>query len=146
MAKSTGKVQYIFVADSDSVKVNQLLAIIENPVNYEGYLAIDSLVKIDKNPLDISRIWATINKPVCRYGQLYDPLSTYMKSIEEYQNFKNIDTYTAQEKHINKKLRICVRTLHCYLIRWPLQKRTFDWQIVRLSVIQFYIVMIIFQL
>ncbi|QQS52733.1 MAG: HlyD family efflux transporter periplasmic adaptor subunit [Bacteroidota bacterium] len=105
LAKSTGKVQYIFVADSDSVKVNQLLAIIENPVNYEGYLAIDSLVKIDKNPLDISRIWATINKPVCRYGQLYDPLSTYMKSIEEYQNFKNIDTYTAQEKHINKKIK-----------------------------------------
>ncbi|WP_291860444.1 HlyD family efflux transporter periplasmic adaptor subunit [Marinilabilia sp.] len=107
LSKSSGKMQNLFVADGDSVKSGELLAIVESPVSSEGYkllrgfisLGVDSILEKEQE-----QKWEIISKE-SQLGELQSPFSEVVKYVSEYQTLKRIDYFQEKRKAVKERMR-----------------------------------------
>lgn len=96
LARSTGKLQALLVSEGDTVSTGQILAVIENPADFEAYLNLKYLTGLKPEPLKIRLILDSLNSRTLRFGELQMPLSAYLKSLDAYKSFVELDLYGVQ--------------------------------------------------
>jgi HlyD family secretion protein len=106
MAKATGKIEKIFVADNAQVRKDSILALLENPADFNEVLTmkggIDSIGKLVKNP------YPTLPEIVGNYtklGDLQTPYSLFLKQYNDYKNFIYLDYHYKKIQTINKEIQ-----------------------------------------
>ncbi|KAF0238864.1 MAG: hypothetical protein FD181_587 [Prolixibacteraceae bacterium] len=105
VARSDGKLDKIFVADKQKVEANSILAIIENPANYEdAYELIGLLERIQpyfSQPGLLSTL--TFNKEYS-LGQNHAYYSSLVSQLREYQTSVSFNTYEQRIKSLEKQV------------------------------------------
>lgn len=106
IAKTSGKVDAIFIKDKQDVKEGEILAIIENSANYEHVLKLkqllDSLEQFfsSYDTCSIQSINSTLS-----LGKIQIAYSAFINTFYEYKNFKDLDYYELKVSAIEKQLQ-----------------------------------------
>ncbi|MFV0590028.1 MAG: hypothetical protein ACK5M7_01470 [Draconibacterium sp.] len=91
ISRTSGKMQILFVNETDTVSKGKLLSVIENATNIEAYQKLkfaiysDSLIAIDSS-IDMIKLEAL--------GELQTPYANYQKALEEIHSYWNIGYYS----------------------------------------------------
>ncbi|OFY38698.1 MAG: hypothetical protein A2X18_08445 [Bacteroidetes bacterium GWF2_40_14] len=92
VAKTSGRLQKVFKNEGDLVSVGGVVAIIENPISYENYLDLKSIVQQFSDTLavngNISNCSFISN---LQFGELQSGYTQFYKSLIEYKNFLQIN-------------------------------------------------------
>ncbi|GAO27857.1 HlyD family secretion protein [Geofilum rubicundum] len=104
LARSTGKLQALLVSEGDTVSPGQILAVIENPADFEAYLNLKYLTGLKPEPLKTRVILDSLNSINIRFGELQIPLSAYVKSLDAYKSYIELDLYGVQRKSAQVKI------------------------------------------
>lgn len=105
LAKSSGKLQSLFVNNGDTVKTGDLLAIIENPASFEGYQSIKQLINQNMEPSIVGTKLDSMMKNGVRFGELQVSLASWLKSIDDYNAYKKTQYFPTKQKAIESKIR-----------------------------------------
>lgn len=105
LSKSSGKLQYLFVNNGDTVKTGNLLAIIENPASLEGYQSIKQLTDQNLEPAIVGMKLDSMMKKRVRFGELQLSLASWLKSIEDYNAYIKTEYFPTKQKAIESKIK-----------------------------------------
>ena len=106
VAKSSGKIQGLFVTDEQLVKMNQPLAVIENPARYEDIKHIkNNLNKLSAYILNFDTLGFLDSRNDYILGMIQPYFSLFLKNFMEYQSFIKIDYHTNKILSIRKELQ-----------------------------------------
>jgi HlyD family secretion protein len=101
VARSNGKIQELFVKANDSVKANEVIAIIENTADYEQVKKL-SLPSPKEGFFDvISSIPPLGGRGL---GELQTPYENYCKALKDYQLFKELDYNNLKIKALEQQI------------------------------------------
>jgi HlyD family secretion protein len=99
--------QKLFVAEGDSVKSGELLAIVESPVSIKGYELLRSFIDMGLDSiLEKEQVgkWETLSKK-SQLGELQSPFSEVVKSVSEYQTLKRIDYFQEKGRAVKERMQ-----------------------------------------
>lgn len=85
VAKTSGKLQELYVGNNQQVKANTLLAVIENPARTNDIVRLKELVEQAGNSLDTI---ALVPSQQLQLGSLQSLYSSFYLSMSEYKQFK----------------------------------------------------------
>lgn len=101
VAKTSGRLQELYVKDESLVSTNDIIAVIENSASTHDVLILDSLLSITTNEED----FLEFNIDDAHLGSIQGTYSALMKVITEYKNFINNNLYDqrifAEEEMLN---------------------------------------------
>ena len=92
IAKTSGKISELFVADLQDVQADQPLALIENPANLNDVLYLDTIFFSLNQSIDKFNTFNIHNKEL-RLGSLQSSFSNLLLQLESYNNFVNLNYY-----------------------------------------------------
>jgi len=97
-AKASGKIQNLFVIDQQQVKKDEVLAVIENPANYNDIQMVDGQLKLfnPNSPLQNEQIKNFSRK--LNLGSIQSFYADFLKNLDDYYKFVSLDYY---QKKIN---------------------------------------------
>ena len=106
VARSTGKIVQLNVEDKQEVKADQLIALIENPANYED-------IKILKSHIDaVQPCYDTLNYlPEVKFnrnlllGEIQEFYSLFLAKNEELKQFNRNNIYQLKDKNFENQIR-----------------------------------------
>ncbi len=105
IAKSTGKIEKLFVKDNQQVNENETLAIIENTANYNDVfkvkLILDSLSQVIKSPESIRPI---IPSDIFKLGNIQTSYSAFLKHYNDYRNFIALNYHQKMIESVRKEI------------------------------------------
>ena len=87
VARTSGKLQELYVGNNQRVKANTLLAVIENPAGTNDILRLKELLRQAENSLDTI---ALVPSQQLRLGRLQSLYSSFYLSMSEYRQFKEL--------------------------------------------------------
>lgn len=87
VAKTSGKLQELYVGNNQQVKANTLLAVIENPAKTNDIVRLKELVEQAGNSLDTI---ALVPSQQLQLGSLQSLYSSFYLSMSEYKQFKEL--------------------------------------------------------
>lgn len=87
VARTSGKLQELYVGNNQRVKANMLLAVIENPAGTNDILRLKELLRQAENSLDTI---ALVPSQQLRLGSLQSLYSSFYLSMSEYRQFKEL--------------------------------------------------------
>ncbi|CDA85327.1 uncharacterized protein BN772_03555 [Bacteroides sp. CAG:754] len=87
VAKTSGKLQELYVGNNQQVKANTLLAVIENPARTNDIIRLKELVEQAENSLDTI---ALVPSQQLQLGSLQSLYSSFYLSMSEYRQFKEL--------------------------------------------------------
>lgn len=87
VARTSGKLQELYVGNNQQVKANTLLAVIENPAGTNDILRLKELLRQAENSLDTI---ALVPSQQLRLGSLQSFYSSFYLSMSEYRQFKEL--------------------------------------------------------
>ena len=97
VAKSSGKIEELFVKDNQYVESGTHLAIIENPANYKDVLKLDGKINEIRNILPDFEIIVKLEMETnYLLGEVQPLFAGFIKTHKDYQNFIELD-YHAQK-------------------------------------------------
>jgi len=99
VAKTSGRIDTLLVAEKQNVTKNQILGILENTANTEDILTLE-------NQLDTFSINAICAFRAFSLGELQPAYSAFLKSYEDYQFFIKTDYHSKKIKSIEKQKNI----------------------------------------
>lgn len=106
-ARTSGRIQDIFVEDKQIVSPGDILAIIENPAEYSDVVLLKSKLSFVKDffyyydPEMVSVFNTNL-----KLGELQYSYSTYLKSLNDYRNFLQLDYHDKKIKSLNQELAL----------------------------------------
>ena len=98
IARSSGKIQELFVKANDSVKAYEVIAIIENTTNYKALTTLES--KLGKEDFSNEKL----NIDFSLLGELQTPYENYCKALKDYQLFKELDYNNLKIKALEQQI------------------------------------------
>lgn len=101
VAKSTGKIQHVYVSDNQQVKENTYLALIDNAAKMEDVLYVRNFLK-SQSPWEVDSV-ALPTKELA-LGDFQTLYSSYYSALAEYIQFKNLDYYKTKVKLMKKRV------------------------------------------
>ncbi len=103
LAKTTGKIQNLFVSDNDLVSKNQVVGVIENPGNYES---VESLAKNLEKFKSNFKSGEIINLSYKTYilGEIQVNYASFYKHIDEYNKTIKLDYHQRKIELYKKEL------------------------------------------
>jgi len=106
VARSSGKISKLYVNDGQEVKTNTVLAIIENPASTEDILFLKHFLKDKNNPDSmISAIkHKTISINELSLGELQSSYTSFLNSLNEYDNYYSLNYYENKIKAIRSQI------------------------------------------
>ena len=87
VARTSGKLQELYVGNNQQVKANALLAVIENPAGTNDILRLKELLRQAENSLDTI---ALVPSQQLQLGSLQSLYSSFYLSMSEYRQFKEL--------------------------------------------------------
>jgi HlyD family secretion protein len=118
VARATGKIDTLFVADNEVVEKEQYLAVIENPANFEDVARLKELVtsyektvtsnelQVTSNPSDPAFVTRHSLLPTPRLGELQSFYYQFTKSIEDYNYFIQADYYNQKINALRRQIAL----------------------------------------
>ncbi|MDP2423904.1 MAG: HlyD family efflux transporter periplasmic adaptor subunit [Bacteroidales bacterium] len=107
IAKTSGKIESLFVADNQLVTKFQVLATIENPANYIDVLSLINLIDSIELVLNFQESMSLvnpINKMDKRLGELQGYYSLFTTAYNNYLHFIHLDYYPQKIKALEKQV------------------------------------------
>jgi HlyD family secretion protein len=104
LSKASGKIQSLFVDDRDSVENGQLLAIIENPADFESYKNLKQLTEIHPEPMRVFAAWDSLGGNSAKLGELQIPFAAWLKAIDDYRAFTDIASFRKKRDDLLRKI------------------------------------------
>ena len=92
IAKTSGKISELFVADMQEVETDQALALIENPAQLNDVLYLDTILQNLNQSIDRFTIYSFHRKDL-KLGNLQSSFSNLLLQLEAYNNFVNLNYY-----------------------------------------------------
>ena len=92
IAKTSGKISELFVADLQDVQTDQPLALIENPANLNDVLYLDTILNSLNQSIDMFNTFNIHHKEL-RLGSLQSSFSNLLLQLESYNNFVSLNYY-----------------------------------------------------
>lgn len=109
VARTTGKIDQLFVQDKDSVKKNQLIAVLENTANHEDVIRLEeNLHETDPFFITFDTIYYKPINPDYRLGDIQADFSSFLRLYNNYISFIRLKFYPQkiesleQQKHMQK--------------------------------------------
>jgi multidrug resistance efflux pump len=104
IARSSGKIQNLFVSDNETVKKDQMLGIIENPADYSSInILMEQLNKFEitfkPNSLFV------INKDNLVLGNIQSYYTNFFKNIDSYNQMIKLDYYDQKLSLYNQEIK-----------------------------------------
>jgi len=97
-AKTSGKIQNLFVIDQQQVKKDQVMAVIENPANFNDIQLVDDQLKLfDPNTLVNNESFKNFSRNL-NLGSIQSFYADFLKNLDDYNKFVSLDYY---QKKIN---------------------------------------------
>ena len=90
ISKSSGKIQNLFVSDRDLVQKDQIIAVIENPADYESINLIEKLLIRFNSEFKTGNLFE-LGKRKLELGNVQSLYANYYKNIEEYNHMISLD-------------------------------------------------------
>lgn len=101
VAKTSGKIQNLFVKNNDIVKKNNILGVLENPAKYKSINKLDSFLSRFNSTFKLGRI-IILDKENLELGNVQSLYSNFIKTIEEYNQMILLD-YHSQKIELYKQ-------------------------------------------
>ncbi len=117
VARSSGKIQHLFVKPNDSLKAGQVVAVLENTADYEQVKEIRQISQIAPQPpkgadsaLRFDKITSKTPSPLGRagvgllLGELQTPYENYCKALKDYEIFKELNYNALKIKSLQQQI------------------------------------------
>ncbi len=101
IARTTGKIDTIFVEDNQVVKENQILALIENTADYEDIKHIKMIT--DNYNFSDSNLFMLLDRKL-ELGEIQTDYSNFTKSLTDYNNFLQIHYHHKKIDALKKQI------------------------------------------
>lgn len=106
VARSSGKIQMIFVSDTQNVTKDQVIALIENTANYPHVVELrHKLDSLQSFFLDYNIRLSANFKPDYQLGTIQPAYVSFLKLYYEYRNFIELDYHQLKSAAIGKQLQ-----------------------------------------
>jgi len=103
VSKANGKITHLFVNNEQIVEKFQILAVLENPTNYEDALLIDSIIQqFDINNIEHIEVLLKLNS--LTLGELQQSFQNFQQKCSEYYQYLIIDFYRKKDKSLRNQL------------------------------------------
>ena len=94
VARTTGKIDQLFVGDNDTVKSGQLIAILENTANYEDVIQLEKeLQSTDGFFITFDTLYYKVLSPDYRLGDIQPDFSSFLRLYNNYISFIRLKYY-----------------------------------------------------
>ena len=106
VARATGKIDKLFVKDREKVSAGKIIALIENPANYDDLLLVEKIIKTVQGDFDTLNFSSKIrfNKSL-QLGAVQEFYSIFLTKYGDLQEFYNRNYYVLKEKSYNEQLK-----------------------------------------
>ncbi|MCY1634605.1 HlyD family secretion protein [Marinifilum sp. D737] len=105
VARSSGKIQELYVKDNEAVKEGSLLAIIENPAFNEDIFELKEKLETFQGHLTgAENVNAEIVEGTFRLGEVQTYYNTFLKSCVDYQRFFELEYYDRKIDSYKKQI------------------------------------------
>ena len=104
LAKTTGKIQNLFVSDKDLVKKNSVVGVIENPGSYESVNFLSKNLDKFKETFKHGEIY-NLSKNTYILGEIQTYYSNFYKNIDEYNKTIKLNYHYRKIELSNKELK-----------------------------------------
>lgn len=103
VAKTSGKITHLFVSNNQEVTSGQVLAVIENPAQYNHVLLLDSLLT-NFNADNDSCLTTISDLNMLLLGDLQSDFSVFQKAVSDYVLFKNVNLLARKISSLQRQL------------------------------------------
>ncbi len=104
VARASGKIEKLLVVDNQKVKKGAIIALIENPANYDDVLELKKQVGLfEKFLIDFNRGKQVEFNKYLQLGSIQDEYSQFIKAYNDYSSFLNLDYYPRLNKSLEKQ-------------------------------------------
>lgn len=94
VARTTGKIDQLFVQDKDTVHKEQLIAILENTANYGDVMSLEKKMKtLDSYFITFDTIYYKKIDPDYRLGDIQSDFSSFLRLYNNYISFIRLNFY-----------------------------------------------------
>jgi multidrug efflux pump subunit AcrA (membrane-fusion protein) len=94
VAQTSGKLSRLFVKDKEKVDSNEILALIENPADFNQVQALEKELIAITNILQKRELSSLkSNLPAYQLGEIQATFSTFKQTLEEYISFREVGLY-----------------------------------------------------
>ena len=128
LARSTGKLQNLFVEDKQVVRTGDILAMIDNPANPNDVFAMKEeldLLEDFFHTLDIKDLVALKNEKF-KLGELQESYASIVKQLKDYERFLSLDYYTKKRQSLVRELEGQQKYYQLLLRQHKLQEQDTD--------------------
>lgn len=122
-AHTSGKISQLYVADNQSVRVGAVLAELEHTASYSDILAVKSILN-KKDSVSFGNIIQILNSK--RTGELQNSVSEYIKLLQEYDEFFNLEEHQHKIQYLNTQIAGTERSLSTYRRQIALMQADFE--------------------
>ena len=106
VARATGKIEQLFVADKEKVEAGEIIALIENPANYFDVLQLENLINKLQPVFDTMNFTPDISlRKALQLGPVQEYYSQFITKFEELKEFAQRNYYTRREESFNEQLK-----------------------------------------
>ena len=113
VSRSSGKISALYVSDGQGVRVNTVLAVIENPASTEDVLRVKQLLQTKSDPVGIINAIRnntsedkTVSTGELSLGDIQPIYTSFMNSLNDYDNYYSLDYFKkkimATREQVNK--------------------------------------------
>ena len=94
VARNTGKIDHLFVQDNDTVKNDQLIAILENAADYQDVIRLEQeLESLEGFFITFDTLYYQALKPDFKLGDIQADFSSFLRLYNNYISFIRLDFY-----------------------------------------------------
>jgi len=102
-ARTTGKVEHLLVSDNEEVNAGKVLAVLENPADYEDVIRLKNLLESVKLPAEnIPRVRFPENGDA-ELGTIQETYASFYKNYSEYWEFLELDYHQRKIELLQKE-------------------------------------------
>jgi HlyD family secretion protein len=108
VAKTSGKIDTLFVGENDAVEEGQYVAVIENPANFNDVVQLSNYISQYKSYFNDFQDSFAFVAPLrgLSLGELQSHYYQFVKALQDYQYFVESDFHTKKINTLNKQLLI----------------------------------------
>jgi len=104
IAKSSGKIQNLFVIDNEMIKENQVLGVIENPADYESVKILEEQLTNFEATFKPTGLYIITNEKL-ELGNVQSYYTNFFKNIESYNQMIKLDYHDQKLTLYNQEIK-----------------------------------------
>ena len=104
VARASGNIEHLFVSDKQKVEKDQALAVIQNTANYNDVLQLERALQAVPTDSVKDLVNSDIPRQDYKLGQIQTVYATFLKKMEDYQHFLELDYHQQKIKSLKEEL------------------------------------------